>query len=290
MADTARRRIPEATVARLPLYYRALLESAEHDVGTISSERLAELAGVNAAKVRKDLSYLGSYGTRGVGYDVDYLLHEISASSVSPGLAGRDRRDREPRAGTRELPRVRRARLSDRGARRRRPAARGQRRRRPHDRAHRVAREHRRRTQDRDRHDRHAGAGRAGGGRSPGRCGRAFDPELRAGGADGAQERLDAQGRPRDRAPDPVLLPTAAGWRLRRPDRPSERVDARLFRAPGEPPRARPARGRGRRGPDRGAQDRTAPRPRRRGPRDRARSGRGGAGLGRTGSLLARGA
>jgi redox-sensing transcriptional repressor len=78
VADTARRRIPEATVARLPVYYRALLETAEHKVGTISSERLAELAGVNAAKVRKDLSYLGSYGTRGVGYDVDFLLHEIS--------------------------------------------------------------------------------------------------------------------------------------------------------------------------------------------------------------------
>jgi redox-sensing transcriptional repressor len=44
----------------------------------VSSEGLAELAGVNAAKVRKDLSYLGSYGTRGVGYDVDHLLHEIS--------------------------------------------------------------------------------------------------------------------------------------------------------------------------------------------------------------------
>jgi redox-sensing transcriptional repressor len=78
MADTSRRRIPEATVARLPLYYRALLETAERQVATISSERLAELAGVNAAKVRKDLSYLGSYGTRGVGYDVEYLLHEIS--------------------------------------------------------------------------------------------------------------------------------------------------------------------------------------------------------------------
>jgi redox-sensing transcriptional repressor len=44
----------------------------------VSSERLAELAGVNAAKVRKDLSFLGSYGTRGVGYDVDFLVHEIS--------------------------------------------------------------------------------------------------------------------------------------------------------------------------------------------------------------------
>ena len=72
------RRIPEATVARLPLYYRALLETSDQEVGTVSSERLAELAGVNAAKVRKDLSYLGSYGTRGVGYDVEFLLHQIS--------------------------------------------------------------------------------------------------------------------------------------------------------------------------------------------------------------------
>jgi len=77
-SHTGRRPIPEATVARLPLYYRALLDAAERQVATISSERLAELAGVNAAKVRKDLSYLGSYGTRGVGYDVEYLLHEIS--------------------------------------------------------------------------------------------------------------------------------------------------------------------------------------------------------------------
>jgi redox-sensing transcriptional repressor len=74
----AARRIPEATVARLPLYYRALLDTADQQVGTVSSERLAELAGVNAAKVRKDLSYLGSYGTRGVGYDVEFLLHQIS--------------------------------------------------------------------------------------------------------------------------------------------------------------------------------------------------------------------
>jgi redox-sensing transcriptional repressor len=78
VSDNGRRRIPEATVARLPLYYRALLECTEKQTSTISSDRLAELAGVNAAKVRKDLSYLGSYGTRGVGYDVEYLLHEIS--------------------------------------------------------------------------------------------------------------------------------------------------------------------------------------------------------------------
>ena len=75
---TEARLIPEATVARLPLYYRALLEVADQTVGTVSSEQLAELAGVTAAKVRKDLSYLGSYGTRGVGYDVEHLVREVS--------------------------------------------------------------------------------------------------------------------------------------------------------------------------------------------------------------------
>jgi len=78
MAQRPRRRIPEATVARLPVYLRSLLEVAESKTTTISSERLAEMAGVNAAKVRKDLSYLGSYGTRGVGYDVEYLLFQMS--------------------------------------------------------------------------------------------------------------------------------------------------------------------------------------------------------------------
>ncbi|HSL57696.1 MAG TPA: redox-sensing transcriptional repressor Rex [Acidimicrobiales bacterium] len=72
------RRIPEATVARLPVYLRCLFELASERVPTISSERLAEMAGVNAAKVRKDLSYLGSYGTRGVGYEVEYLLFQMS--------------------------------------------------------------------------------------------------------------------------------------------------------------------------------------------------------------------
>jgi redox-sensing transcriptional repressor len=77
MSERARKRIPEATVARLPVYLRSLLEIGD-DATTVSSERLAELAGVNAAKVRKDLSYLGSYGTRGVGYDVEYLLFQMS--------------------------------------------------------------------------------------------------------------------------------------------------------------------------------------------------------------------
>ncbi len=72
------RAIPEATVARLPLYLRSLVDMTERGLQTISSEGLADAAGVNSAKVRKDLSYLGSYGTRGVGYDVEYLIYQIS--------------------------------------------------------------------------------------------------------------------------------------------------------------------------------------------------------------------
>ena len=70
--------MPDATVARLPLYLRALGGLAEDGVSTVSSEELATAAGVNSAKLRKDLSYLGSYGTRGVGYDVDYLVFQVS--------------------------------------------------------------------------------------------------------------------------------------------------------------------------------------------------------------------
>jgi len=69
--------IPEATVARLPVYLRALVELAEDGATTVSSDALARAAGVNSAKVRKDLSHLGSYGTRGVGYDVAYLIHQV---------------------------------------------------------------------------------------------------------------------------------------------------------------------------------------------------------------------
>lgn len=72
------REIPEATVARLPVYLRALTGLAESGIATCSSEELAAAAGVNSAKLRKDLSYLGSYGTRGVGYDVEYLTYQIA--------------------------------------------------------------------------------------------------------------------------------------------------------------------------------------------------------------------
>ena len=70
--------IPEATVARLPVYLRALYALAEHGVTTVASDELARSAGVNSAKLRKDLSHLGSYGIRGVGYDVEYLVYQVS--------------------------------------------------------------------------------------------------------------------------------------------------------------------------------------------------------------------
>jgi redox-sensing transcriptional repressor len=62
---------------RLPVYQRILAELVRTNVATVSSEQLASLAAVNAAKVRKDLSLLGSFGTRGSGYDPTYLITQI---------------------------------------------------------------------------------------------------------------------------------------------------------------------------------------------------------------------
>jgi redox-sensing transcriptional repressor len=70
--------IPEATIARLPIYLRALYALADRGIASVSSDELATAAGVNSAKLRKDLSHLGSYGIRGVGYDVDYLVYQVS--------------------------------------------------------------------------------------------------------------------------------------------------------------------------------------------------------------------
>ncbi|WP_299054557.1 redox-sensing transcriptional repressor Rex [uncultured Nocardioides sp.] len=70
--------LPEATLARLPVYLRALAALADAGTTTCSSEALATASGVTGAKVRKDLSHLGSYGTRGVGYDVSYLRYQIA--------------------------------------------------------------------------------------------------------------------------------------------------------------------------------------------------------------------
>jgi len=73
---TGARGMPEATVARLAGYLQVL--STWPAGGTICSEDLARAAGVNPAKLRRDLSYLGSHGTRGVGYDVATLTDEMT--------------------------------------------------------------------------------------------------------------------------------------------------------------------------------------------------------------------
>lgn len=78
--DGGGRQIPPASVARLTIYLRALNGLLTDGVERVSSEELAEGSGVSSSIVRKDLSYLGSYGTRGVGYDVQYLSRQIAAA------------------------------------------------------------------------------------------------------------------------------------------------------------------------------------------------------------------
>ena len=77
VSATRPRRIPEATVVRLPVYQRILADLLRNGTRTVSSEELATRARVNAAKVRKDFSLLGWFGTRGTGYDTAYLATQI---------------------------------------------------------------------------------------------------------------------------------------------------------------------------------------------------------------------
>lgn len=79
-------RISESTVRRLSHYYRVLEEVAAEGQPMISSHLLAEREGITSAQVRKDLSYFGSFGRRGLGYNVDHLRAQIR------GILGLDRR------------------------------------------------------------------------------------------------------------------------------------------------------------------------------------------------------
>ncbi|MCL3863061.1 redox-sensing transcriptional repressor Rex [Actinotalea sp. K2] len=79
------RAVPASTVARLPIYLRALEALAGSGVTTTSSGELAEHAGVGSAQLRRDLSFLGSHGVRGVGYDVAHLHTQVTAAL---GLTG----------------------------------------------------------------------------------------------------------------------------------------------------------------------------------------------------------
>ena len=76
-------KIPDATIERIALYSRPLERLMEKGEQLVSSERLAELCNVNPAQVRKDLSYFGEFGVRGIGYDVPDLLKEIRKILVS---------------------------------------------------------------------------------------------------------------------------------------------------------------------------------------------------------------
>jgi redox-sensing transcriptional repressor len=80
---TKESKIPDATIGRIALYSRPLEKFLEQGMDLISSERLAALCNVNPAQVRKDLSYFGEFGVRGIGYNVRDLLREIRKILVS---------------------------------------------------------------------------------------------------------------------------------------------------------------------------------------------------------------
>ena len=70
-------RIPDETIRRLPIYLRGLILASEHDHKNISSNKLSDYVGVYSWQIRKDFSYFGDFGTRGVGYDIRKLTKEI---------------------------------------------------------------------------------------------------------------------------------------------------------------------------------------------------------------------
>ncbi|SDD72864.1 redox-sensing transcriptional repressor [Sanguibacter gelidistatuariae] len=80
MTSRGDRTVPQASIERLPGYLQVLSDLAARGVTGTSSAELAGLAGVGPAQLRKDLSHLGSHGTRGVGYDVVHLRERVRAA------------------------------------------------------------------------------------------------------------------------------------------------------------------------------------------------------------------
>ncbi len=76
--DNGKKKISESTIQRLSLYYRVLSILEIEDVKTISSKELAKHEKLTPAQVRKDLSFFGSFGTRGLGYPVTELKNRIA--------------------------------------------------------------------------------------------------------------------------------------------------------------------------------------------------------------------
>jgi redox-sensing transcriptional repressor len=69
--------IPEGVIERLPVYLNVLLQLRDARQKTVSSAQLGDLARVNPAQIRRDLTHFGSFGRRGIGYDVDTLTERI---------------------------------------------------------------------------------------------------------------------------------------------------------------------------------------------------------------------
>ena len=78
MKKTDRPIIPRKTIYRLSIYSRCLARLRENNIATVSSEALAKAAGVKPTQLRKDLAYFGTFGTRGLGYDVSELYAKIA--------------------------------------------------------------------------------------------------------------------------------------------------------------------------------------------------------------------
>lgn len=77
MTDQGSPRIPEGVIERLPAYLNILIQLRADGARTVSSARLGELTSVNPAQIRRDLTYFGSFGKRGVGYDITTLVERI---------------------------------------------------------------------------------------------------------------------------------------------------------------------------------------------------------------------
>lgn len=71
------KRVPEGVIERLPAYLNCLLQLQAEGVRTTSSKRLGQMTGVNAAEIRRDLVYFGTFGIKGVGYEVRVLTKEL---------------------------------------------------------------------------------------------------------------------------------------------------------------------------------------------------------------------
>lgn len=77
MTQSQTERVPQGVIERLPLYLNALLHVRAEGEQTVSSSRLSQLANINSAQIRRDLAYFGSFGKRGVGYDIPNLIGRI---------------------------------------------------------------------------------------------------------------------------------------------------------------------------------------------------------------------